>query len=240
VRKRAPLALWLAPLALLLAAAIVLVIGTYTFLPPLVEGMVARNIQDGLGLEARPRADLRGDPPPEMLAGRFSGGRISLGAADLGGVRAERVTLDLDPFDLNLPASILSGTIESEEPLSGTLRAEVPEEEVSRLTKAEADVPVRDIELEEGRALVRSEVQVLGFDVPVSVQGNLALRDGGLIFVPRRVSAPVPQELAEQLLAGADFTYPLGGLPYGVEIVGVEVTEDRLVLSGEMERVPIS
>jgi hypothetical protein len=237
-KRRAPLALWLAPLALLLAAAIGLVIGTYTFLPPLVEGMVARNIQDGLGLEARPRADLRGDPPPEMLAGRFSGGRISLGAADLGGVRAERVTLDLDPFDLNLPASILSGTIESEEPLSGTLRTEVPEEEVSRLTKA--DVPVRDIELEEGRALVRSEVQVLGFDVPVSVQGNLALRDGELIFVPRRVSAPVPQELAEQLLAGADFAYPLGGLPYGVEITGVEVTEGRLVLSGEIERVSTS
>jgi hypothetical protein len=241
VRKKARLA----PVAglILFAAAAVLVVGTYTFLPPLVESMVARSVQEGLGLEARPRVELRGASAPERLAGRFSGGRISLGAADLGGVRVERVAVDLDPFDLDLLASLLGGAIESDEPLSGTLRLEATEEEVSRLAKAEADVPLRDVELEEGRELVRSEIPAFGIDVPVSVQGGLALQGGELVFEPQRVSVfgmPVPERLAEQVLAGADFAYALGGLPYGAEITGVEVAENRLVLSGELERVPIS
>jgi hypothetical protein len=47
---------------------------------------------------------------------------------------------------------------------------------------------------------------------------------------------PVP----EQLLAVVSFSYPLGRLPYGAEITGVEVAEDRLVFSGEMERIPMN
>jgi hypothetical protein len=240
MRKKAPYG----PALLLVAAAVVLLllVGTYTFLPPLVERMVARSVQQGLGLEERPQVELRSDPPPEMLAGRFSDGRISLGDADLGDVRAEQVAVDLDPFDLDLMASILGGRIESEEPPSGTLRAEVPEEEVSRLAKAGADVPVRDVELEEGRVVVRSEASVLGFDVPISVQGSLAVRGGDLVFQPRRVSAlgtPLPEELVREFLSGTDFSYPLRGLPYGVEVTGVEAARDRLVLSGEIRRIPV-
>ncbi|MDP8950053.1 MAG: DUF2993 domain-containing protein [Actinomycetota bacterium] len=227
------------PLAPLLAVAVVLV-GTYTFLPPLVGWMVARNVQEGLGLEERPRVELESDPPPEMLAGKFSGGQLSLGSTDLGGVRAERVVVDLDPFDVDLLRSVVGGALRSEEPLSGTLRAEVSEGEISRLAKA--DVPVRGVELEEGRVLVRSEASVLDVEVPVSVQGSLALRGETLVFEPWRLAAfgvPVSERITEQLFARTEFAYPLGELPYGVKITGVEVAEDRLVLFGEMERIPI-
>jgi hypothetical protein len=218
----------------LIFLAIVLV-GTYTFLPPLAERMVARNVQEGLGLGERPQVELQSDPLPAMLAGKFSGGRVSLGDADLGVARADRVVVDLDPFDLDVAGSVTGGALRSESPLSGTLRAEVSEQEISQLAKA----GVQDIELEEDRVLVRSEARVLGFDVPVSVQGSLILRDGALAFEPQRASAlgtPVP----EQLLAGADFSYPLGRLPYGAKITGVEVGWDRLVLSGEMKRIPLN
>jgi hypothetical protein len=50
----------------------------------------------------------------------------------------------------------------------------------------------------------------------------------------------VPEQLREQLLAEADFAYLLGGLPYGTHITGVEVDEDRLILSGEMGRIPMN
>ncbi len=75
------------------------------------------------------------------------------------------------------------------------------------------------------------------------MQGSLALRSGALVFEPRRASAlrtPVPEQLRGQLLAGADFGYLLQGLPYGTEITGVEVDENRLILSGEMGPIPIN
>jgi hypothetical protein len=227
VRKRLPLAL---VVGLALMVSVIVLVGTYTFLPLLAERMVARNVQEGMGLRERPEIELQSDPAPAILAGMFSGGRISLGDADLGDVRVRRVVVNLDPFDLDMTEIVMTGAIRSDEPLSGTLRAEVSEGEISRFTKAQ------DIELKEGRVLVISEAQVLGFDVPVSIQGSLVLRDGALIFEPRRMwthGTPLPGELREQLLTRGDFSYPLRGLPHEAEITGVEVSENRLILSGE-------
>lgn len=238
--KRASLVPWLALAALLLLAAVL--IGTYTFLPPLVERTVARSVQDRLELEEKPGVELESDLPPEMLVGRFSGGRISLGGANLGGVRAEKVALDLDPFDLDVLRSLAHGAPTAEEPLSGTLGATLSEREVLRLVQAGADVPVRDLRLEEGGVVVGSETTVFGMQVPVSVQGGLLLRGESLVFEPRSVSvlgAEVPPELADQVLEGTSLSYPLEGLPYGAKISGVEVAENRLVLSGEIERIPL-
>jgi hypothetical protein len=156
-------------LTLLLAAAVVL-IGAYTFLPCLVERMVAQSVQDSLGLEKMPGVELESDSPLSSLAGEFSGGEISIGEAQFGGVRAEHVVVNLDPFDVSVLESLASGAIETGEPLSGTLRAEIPEDEVSRLARAGSGVPVRDIELHTGRMLVRSSASLFGVEVPVSVE----------------------------------------------------------------------
>jgi hypothetical protein len=182
VPKNPPLALWAGLILIFLVAAAVLA-GIYAFLPSFLERSAARGIQDQLKLESAPEVELERGTLLEMLAGRFPGGRVTMGNGEFGHVRAEQVVVDLDPMDLNLPASILRGMIESEKPPSGTLRAEVSEGEVSRLTQA--DVPVRDVELEKGRVLVRSGASVLGFDVPVSVQGSPALRGRALVFEPR-------------------------------------------------------
>jgi hypothetical protein len=228
---------WLALVTLLLAYAAVVLIGTYTFLPPLIEGAVARSVQDRLGLEETPGVELERGPPPEMLAGRFS-----LGGADLGGVRAEQVALALDPFDPDVLRSLSAVAVAAEEPLSGTLRATLSETEALRLVQAGADVPVRDLQLQEGQMVVGSEAPVLGMQVPVSVQGSLLLRGESLVFEPRRVStlgAEVSEELADQVLEGTNLLYPLEGMPYGAEITGAEVAENRLILSGELRRIPL-
>jgi LmeA-like phospholipid-binding len=227
--------------ALLLVAAVMVLIGTYAFLPSFIECVAARGVQDRLGLEETPEVRLEGDPLP-MLAGRFSGGEISLGDADLGGVRAEQVVVDLDPFDLDVVRSVTSRAPVAEEPLSGTLRATLPEAEVLRVVRAGADVPLRDLRLESGRMIVDSEATFLGLTVPVSVQGDLLLRGESLVFEPQRVAAlgsDVPEEIAQGALEGTDLSFPLAGLPEGAEIEGVEVEENRLVLDGVIERIPL-
>ena len=90
--------------------------------------------------------------------------------------------------------------------------------------------------------VVGSEVPALGMQAPVSVQGRLLLRGERLVFQPRRVSAPgaeVSEVVAGQVLEGINPSYPLEGIPYGAEISGVEVAENRLILSGELRRIPL-
>jgi hypothetical protein len=238
VPKKASFTLW-PVLALLLVAAAVLV-GAHTFLLSFAERKVAESVQDRLGLEQRPGVELESSSPANVLAGEFSGGHISIEDAQFGGVRAESASIDLDPFDVSVLDSASSGVLRSEEPLSGTLRVGIPEEEVGRLARVGADVPVRGVDLSRDGVLVRSAAPVFGVEVPVSIRGTLHPRGEELVFEPQRVEAlgsALPEGLAEQALAGTDFAYPLGGLPYGAKISDVEVQEGSLVLSGEVERI---
>jgi hypothetical protein len=243
-RKKASFTVW-PVLALLLIAAAVLV-GAYTFLLSLAERTAAESIQDRLGLENKPGVELESASPANVLAGEFSGGHISIEDAQFGGVRAESASIDLDPFDISVLDSASSGVLRSEEPLSGTLRVDIPEEEVGRLARVGADVPVRGVDLSRDGVLVRSAAPVLGVEVPLSIRGTLRgtlhLRGEELVFEPQRVEAlgsALPEGLAEQALAGTDFTYPLEGLPYGARISDVEAREGRLILSGEVDRIPL-
>ncbi len=207
-------------------------------LPSLLEGLVARNLRDELGLTKAPEVNLVSDPAPSVLLGRFQEGEITLTNPELGGVRPDEVTVDLEPFDLDVLASVAGGSIESEEPLSGMLRAELSEEEVARLANSSDNLaaPVRGVQLEEGYLVVGSEVEALGARVPVGVEGEVALRDGELLFEPRRLEAlggDVPERLTRGLLEGVDFAYPID-LPFEGEVSGVEIHEERLVLTGEV------
>ncbi len=205
---------------------------------------MARNLQDGLGLAEAPEVNLVSDPAPNMLLGRFEEGEITLTNPELGGVRPDEVALDLEPFDLDMPGSVASGRIESEGPLSGALRAELSEEEVARLVNSSDTLttPVSGARLEEGYLVVGFEVEALGGRVPVGVEGEVVLRDGGeLGFEASRLEVlgePLPERLTRRLLEGVDFAYPVE-LPFEGEVSGVEVREDRLVLTGEARDLPV-
>lgn len=222
----------------------VVVIGTYTLVPLLLEGLVARNLRDGLGLAEAPEVKLVSDPAPNVLLGEFEEGEVTLTNTELGGVRPDEVTVDLDPFDLDVPGSVASGSIESEGPLSGALRAELSEEEVARLVNSSDTLttPVSGVRFEEGYLVVGFEVEALGARVPAGVEGEVVLRDGGeLSFEPGRLEVlgePLPERLTGKLLEGVDFAYPVE-LPFEGEVSGVEVREDRLVLTGEARNLPV-
>ena len=217
-----------------------LVVGADVFLPPLLENLVARNLQSRLGLTETPEIRLDSDPV-SLLTGEFHGGRAVLPGGDFDGVRPEEATVELEPFDLDLPGSLMSGRLQTRTPLSGTLRVVLSEAEVARLAGEEAtSFPVSSVDLEEGAATVGSEVVVLGQSVPVFVKGTLDLQNDSLLFEPRGVEAfgvKVPDALTRKLLQGTSFVYPLNPSPGGDAFTGVEVHKDQLVLTGRIDNL---
>jgi hypothetical protein len=221
---------------------VVFLIGPYTFLPGLLEYAVAQDVKARLGVEKQPYVKLKSDPPLRMLAGEFSGGRIVMENTDVGNVTATRTRIDLDPFDIDVWATIRKGHVVDRDPLSGDVRVDVPEREVSRLAKAGSEIPIQDVDVQEDGVIVRSEILVLGTRFPASIEGDPSLRDGELIFEPQGLTAAgvqVPDELADRLLAGTSFEYPLDRLPYQTTITGVEVEEGRIILSGRVPSIPL-
>jgi hypothetical protein len=228
--------------AVLVPMLLVFLIGPYTYLPSLLEYAVARDVKARLGIEKQPDVELKSDPPLRMLAGEFSGGRVVMKNTDLGNVTATRARIDLDPFDIDVWATMREGRVVAREPLSGDIRVDVPESEVSRLAKAGSEVPIEGLDVQEGGVIARSEVSVLGRRFPASIEGEPALRDGELIFEPQGLTAAgvrVPDELADRLLAGTSFEYPLDRLPYQTTITGVETEEGRIILSGRVPSIPL-
>jgi hypothetical protein len=228
--------------AVLVPVVVIFLIGPYTFLPSLIEYAVATDVQNRLGIEKQPEVRLKSDPPLAMLKGEFSGGHIAMRNVDLGGVRAEKASIDLDPFDIDVWDTMKSGRVVDREPLSGALEIEVSEDEISRLAQKASGMPVASVKVQRDGVLIGSEASALGTQFPVSVEGDLAVEDGDLVFEPGSLEAagvPVPDELADRLLAGADFEYPLDRLPYQTTINRVETEEGRIVLDGRVPSIPL-
>ncbi len=220
----------------------VLVIGVYIFVAPLLENLVARNLQSRLGLESVPEISLEGSPT-SLLTGSFDGGRVVLPGFDFGDMRPDEIFVELAPFDLDVLGSLTSGRIQTRTPLSGTLRVTLSEAEVTRLASTGAtDFPLRNVDLEEGVTVVASEAVALGQSIPVSVEGVLDFQNNSLVFEPQRVEAlrlPVPAQLTAQLLQGTSFVYPIEPLPGGGTFTVVDVQRDQLVLTGEIDNLAL-
>lgn len=230
-------------LVLLILTGTVLVVGSYTFLPALMEREFGREIKVSLGLENAPEVSLNSEPAPNILVGKFESGRVMLEGVDFEGIRAARVSIDLDPFDLRVLRSLSGGALESEEPLSGKVRMELSGKEVARLANAERGGPtVESVRLEPGRMTVGVETTFMGVAVPVSVAGGLDLEGGALVFRPRGISAfgvPLPESLSDRLVSQAGFEYPLEDLPYDLDVSDVRVEKERVVVQGRIGRIPV-
>ena len=230
-------------LIILVVLAVVLLVVPRFVLPPVLEGLVARKVQEQLGLAERPAVELESDPRSGLLPGGFSGGEISVGGTDLGGVRAEGATMDLDPFSLDLGESVWSRTLVTEEPISGRVELALSEEEVSRLAEQNARVPINGVDLKRSGVTVESEASMLGFTLPVTVDGGVEVEGNALVFQPEDVRAAgvaVPADVADSLLAGTAFRYPVEDLPYGGRLTGVETVDGAVVLAGRVSGVDLS
>ena len=213
-----------------------ILLAPYTFLPPVLGSVLGRTLQSQLKLERAPEVVLDSSPPPVMYAGSFSKALISVEGVDLGGVKAQKVVLEPDPFDVNLMDTATSGALSTAEPLSGRLHVELSEDGALRLAQEVAAVPVQDIELEDDQVVLKFE---LGFGAPTSIRGRLLLQNGALTFEPQQVEGSTGGVPPAQLLALASFAYPVTGLPFGAEVSSVKVLKDHLVLTGEMRKIPL-
>lgn len=230
-------------LFLLIVAALALVALPYLVLPTVLENLVARDVQDRLGLDRAPGVNLDSDPQWEMLRGEFSDGRITADDFDIGGVSAENASIDVEePFDIDVVASVRDRVVVPEGPLSGRLRLEISEDEVSRLARANAGMPINGVDLRRDGVTVESEAAALGTTFPVAVEGDVGVDGGSLVFSPRSVEAAgteVPGFIAEGLLAGTGFSYPVDDLPYGGRVTGARTMDGAVVITGRVQSVDL-
>lgn len=230
-------------LGIILLIALVLVVGSYTFLPSFVERQFESEIQNILSPEKTPGVTLNSEPPLNILAGKFDSGKIVVEGLDLEGIKPDRVVVNLDPFNLDLLGSVRSGTLESKKPLSGEVTMDLSERELVRLANKDNQGPkVQDVSLRPDRMTVDVQTQFMGISVPASVTGTLKLRARTLEFESRRISAfgvPLPQGLSDQLVSQAAFEYPLEDLPYGTDVSDIRVEEGKVVVEGRMDSIPL-
>ena len=210
---------------------LLIVLAPYTILPPMMGSLVGRILQDQLGLQKTPQVEVESSPGLKMYAGSFSKALVSVEGFELAGVKTDRLVMYLDPLNVNIIESATGGELSTEKPLSGVLRGEFSEENTLRLAQLGAGVPVQEIQLEDDEVVLKMAV---GLGSPATVRGRLFLQDGSLIFEPRQIEG-APQ----QLLAVVGFAYPVSGLPFGAEIAGVDVREDRLILSARIQKIPL-
>lgn len=231
-------------LIILFLLVVVLVVGSYTFLPSVAERQFSGAIQDRLNLDKAPQVTLKSEPPLNILAGKFKSGRVVLEGLSFEGIRPERTVVNLDPFDLNLPGSLRAGEFESKKPLSGEIVMDLPEQELVRLANTGNGGPtVQSVTLQPDRMIVDLQAQVMGINVPVSVVGTLKLRARTLAFEPRGISAfgvSLPQGLSDRLVSEAGFEYPLDDLPYDTEVSDIRVEDDKVVVEGRIDDIPVN
>lgn len=240
-----PLAKALAALAGVTAIlALVLLVGAYTFLPALVEGVAARNLESNLGLSRTPQVELTADPAYEILAGGFDSGRVVLTEPEFAGVRPERVRMRLDGFRLDLARSVREGGLRVRGPLTGDIRVVLSEEELERIARSGIEsVPVREISISKDALTVGSSARVLGVSVPISVRGPISVEGGRIVYAPDEAAAfgtRLPADVTDRLLSGANFGYPVEDLPFSGEVTGIETGDGTLSLRGSVRDLPVS
>jgi LmeA-like phospholipid-binding len=219
-----------------LLVVLLVVLAPYTVLPALLESVVAGAFQNQLGLEQTPEVEIESSPAPLMYAGSFSKALISVRGLELAGVKTEKAVMELDPFDVNILESVTGGMLSTAQPLSGTLHLYLSEDSALRLAQGRTPVPVQDIQLEENEVVL---TLALGFGSVVSVRGRPLLQNGTVIFQPQKVEAAPAGVTPAQVLALTTFSYPVGGLPYGAKVSGLQVRKDHVILSGRLENIPL-
>lgn len=195
----------------------------------IAERAVSEQVQTGAELSTRPQVRMRGFPFLTQAAdGRY--GRIDVTAEDLdqGGVHLERLVAAL--HDVRVPLSdALHGEVGAI-PVSGidatALVTYVDLAHRSRLVGMTIRPAAGGVE-------VTARLTVLGRSVQATAMSSLSLR-GGRIAVTARSLTVLGQStpaLVNALAGRLDLLVPVGTLPYGLHLTGVDATAAGVLLS---------
>jgi hypothetical protein len=220
-------------LALLaLVAALLLVAGLVA--DPIAEGVaedrVAAALRDGGGLAGTPEVDVTGWPfLTQAVSGTYDDVRISLGAEDLG--RPDGTRADITLRGVHVPLS---------DALSGSVR-EVPVDRIdgtATLSYAllSAELGADTVLQREGdRLRVTRTVEVLGYTVPLTAVGQVALDGQDLVVDVDGASASgvdLPASVVDRAGNALDLRYPVV-LPLGLQLTGVRPADDGVDMTVE-------
>lgn len=200
---------------------------------------LATELQAGAGLATAPTVEITGFPfLTQALGGRYD--RIEVGAVDVAAGEARLDRLDATLTGVEVPLSqALSGQVE-----------QVPAERVEaavRLSYASLARSSGDRRLtvtpEGDRVRVTGEVDVLGQTVAASALSRVEL-DGDSVRVTAQ-EFRVGNELADRLLTRTlgdrfDLRVRVQDLPYGLEVQGLRVEPDAIVVTSAADDVLLS
>lgn len=198
------------------------------YLVHLAERTVAKQAQSSAGLRERPTVVIHGFPfLTQAVRGRYQ--RIDVSATDLdrGGVRLAR--LDVTLLGLQLPLrDALRGSVTSIAVESLDASAVVSFADLAH----RSGVMGMTIEPEGTDLRVTGRVKVLGQTVSASALSRVSLRGGRIAVTARsvRVLGQTSPGVVNALAGVLDLLVPVGTLPYGLRLTGLEVTPAGVLL----------
>ena len=191
--------------------------------------VIASQVQDAGGLPSTPDVDIEGFPfLTQVLAGRYE--RVRVEATDVPGEDVRLATLDATLRGVRLPLSkVLSGSVGDVPVDAVEARALVSYDQLSERAGASRRVvtPSGD------QVRVAGAVDVLGETLSAVAISRVELLEGDIVVTAEMFE--VGNETADRLVTRAlrgrlDFRVPVGTLPYGLGLTGVEVRPEGVVV----------
>lgn len=201
---------------------------------------IAAEVQSSTRLQSEPEVEIEGFPfLTQALAGRYE--RVEVRATDVPAGELTLSRLDTTLTGVQVPLS---------EALSGSVRS-VPVERVrarallgyDELSRRSGDRRLSVAPAGDGRVRVSGSLQVLGRTLSATAVSRVEAVDGAIVVTAE--SYDVGNEAADDLLTRAlgdrlNLRIPVTGLPYGLQVTGVEVRPDGVVVRAAAENTVLS
>lgn len=188
------------------------------------EDQVAGQLAGKGGLVGTPEVDITGFPfLTQAISGRYEDVRIALDAEELGQPEGTRAAVSLRGVHVPLKA-VLAGSV-----------TEVPVDRIDGSATLSYDLLAAEIGADatvspEGEGLrISRTVELLGYTLPVSAAGTIALDGDQLVVdVDRATGAGVeiPGFLVTRVSDLLDLRYTVPELPFGLQLTGVAPAAD--------------
>jgi hypothetical protein len=197
--------------------------------------LLERNIQDATGVEVRPEVKVRGLLfLPQVIRGAYSEVHVTTRGITSGPLRIDRVDSQL--FDVRVPFhDVLVRDIRRVGIGRSVENLDLTYEDLNAYLAATGRrlmlAPSSD-----GTVTLSGKVNVLSQNVRVSADATLSVEDDLLRISPQNLGAgPVSLDAASRLLLRQrqTLTVPLGTLPFGHRLTGVEPDQDAVRITAE-------
>lgn len=192
---------------------------------------VAAQVQTSAGLASEPDVDIAGFPfLTQAVAGRYAQVHVTARGVPAGDLTVDRLDATLRGVQVPLSAA-LSGSVAAVPVDSVTATALVGYDELSRRSGDRLTVtPVGD------RVRVTGSVELLGQTLSATALSRVEVVDGAVRVVAEsyQLGDTAANEALTRALGGRlDLVVPVTGLPYGLQVTGVDVRPEGVAVRAD-------